>query len=198
MIYQFRDNFAQIPPQFRELQNRLLVISIAPESMDETLRFIEGVFKRLDGEHPFEYRFVDDALDRLYVSEQRLMRLVGIFAGICIFIACLGLFGLASFTTEQRTKEIGIRKVLGASSLQIVLMLARNILLLVLAGAIVASIASYFAIDEWLAGFAYRAAVNPLVFVLATIVAAAVAFFTIALQSYGTARADPSNALRYE
>jgi putative ABC transport system permease protein len=77
-------------------------------------------------------------------------------------------------------------------------MLARNILLLVLAGAVAASIAAYFAIGEWLAGFAYRAAINPMVFVLATIVAAAVAFLTIALQSYGTARADPSKALRYE
>jgi putative ABC transport system permease protein len=88
--------------------------------------------------------------------------------------------------------------VLGASSLQIVVMLARNILLLVLAGAIVASIGAWFAIDEWLAGFAYRAEVNPMVFVLATVVAAIVAFATIALQSSGTARADPANALRYE
>jgi putative ABC transport system permease protein len=87
---------------------------------------------------------------------------------------------------------------LGASSLQIILLLARNILLLVLAGAVVASLGAYYAIDEWLAAFAYRADVNPMVFVLSTVVAAIVAFLTIALQSYRTARADPADALRHE
>jgi putative ABC transport system permease protein len=126
------------------------------------------------------------------------MRLIAVFAGLCIFIACLGLFGLAAFTTEQRTKEIGIRKVLGASAGEIIMMLAKGTLVLVLAGAFVASGIAYLAIDEWLTGFAYRAPINPLVFVLATAVAAVVAYATIALQSYNTARADPVDALRYE
>jgi len=197
-MYQFSDNFENVAEINRPFVRRFLVLNVAGEGIGGTLRMLEDKFAQVDPEHPFEYRFLDDSLDELYVSEQNLMQLVAIFAGVCILIACLGLYGLSAFTTEQRTKEIGIRKVLGASSLQIILLLARNILLLVLAGAVVASIGAWFAIDEWLAGFAYRADVDPMVFVLSTIVAAAVAFLTIALQSFGTARADPAHALRYE
>lgn len=197
-MYPFVDDFSNVSELNRPFARRFLVLNVAGEGISGTLRMLEQKFAELDPGHPFEYRFLDDSLRELYVSEQNLMQLVAIFAGVCILIACLGLYGLSSFTTEQRTKEIGIRKVVGASTLQIVLLLARNVLLLVLAGAVVGSIVAYLSIDEWLAGFAYRAAVNPLVFVLATIVAAAVAFVTIALQSFGTARADPSNALRYE
>jgi putative ABC transport system permease protein len=197
-MYPFSDDFSNVPEINRPFARRFLVLNVAGEGIGATLRMLEEKFAEVDPAHPFEYRFLDDSLNELYVSEQNLMKLVAIFAGVCILIACLGLYGLSSFTTEQRTKEIGIRKVLGASSLQIVVMLARNILLLVLAGAVVAAIAAYFAIDVWLAGFAYRADINPTVFVLSTVVAAAVAFLTIALQSYGTARADPAHALRYE
>jgi putative ABC transport system permease protein len=198
VIYQFRDNFTQVPPQFRELQNRLLVINISGQNVDETLDFIKGVFERLDPAHPFEYRFVDETLDRLYVSEQRLMRLVGIFAGVCIFIACLGLFGLAAFTTEQRTKEIGIRKVLGASKREIITLLARSVLILVIVGSVAASVIAYFAMTRWFDKFAYSAPVNPLWFVLAAAAALTVAYGTIALQTYKAARANPIRALRYE
>ena len=126
------------------------------------------------------------------------MKLTGIFAGVCIFIACLGLFGLAAFTTEQRTKEIGIRKVLGASASQIIMLLSRNILLLVLLGAVIASVLAWLTIEKWLAGFAYHTAINPLVFLLSAVLAAAVAYITLALQSYKTAAGNPINALRYE
>ena len=126
------------------------------------------------------------------------MKLTGVFAGICIFIACLGLVGLAAFTTEQRTKEIGIRKVLGATTTQIILLLSKGILLLVVIGAVVASLLAYYAMNEWLAGFAYRTEINPLVFLLAVGVAAAVAFITLTLQSFRTASANPVQALHYE
>jgi putative ABC transport system permease protein len=197
-MYPFNNDFSNVPEINRPFTRRFLVLDVAREGIGATLGMLEDKFAEFDPSHPFEYRFLDESLAELYVSEQNLMRLVGIFAAVCILISCLGLYGLATFTTEQRTKEIGIRKVLGASSLQIVLLLARNILLLVVAGAVVASIGAYFAVDEWLAGFAYRASINPLVFVLATVVAAVVAFLTIALQSWGTARADPADALRYE
>jgi putative ABC transport system permease protein len=198
VLYQFRDNFAQLPPQFRANQTRLLVVNIAGDGVAGTIDFIRGVFARLDPDHPFEYRFVDDALDQLYLSEQRLMRLVGIFAGICIFIACLGLFGLASFTTEQRTKEIGIRKVLGASKGEIVALLARSILVLVIVGSVVASLLAYAAMSRWFDRFAYSAPINPAWFLLAAGAALAVAYGTIALQTYKAARANPIRALRYE
>ena len=197
-MYPSVDDFSGIDEINRPFVRRFLMLNVAGAEVAPVLRMLEEKFAELDPAHPFEYLFLDDALNDLYVSETNLMTLVAIFAGVCILIACLGLYGLSAFTTEQRTKEIGIRKVLGASSLQIVVMLARNILLLVLAGAVVASIGAAFAIDEWLASFAYRAGINPLVFILATVVAMTVAFATIALQSAGTARSDPANALRYE
>jgi len=197
-MYPSQDDFSNVSEINRPFVTRLLVLNVAGEGIGGALRMLEDKFAEVDPSHPFEFTFIDDSLNELYASEQNLMRLIGIFAGICILIACLGLFGLAAFTTEQRTKEIGIRKVLGASAGQIIVLLSRNILLLVLVGAVVGSVGAYFAIDEWLAAFAYRAPVNPVVFIVATIAAALVAFVTIALQSHGTAREDPVNALRYE
>jgi putative ABC transport system permease protein len=124
--------------------------------------------------------------------------MTGIFSAVCIFISCMGLFGIAAFTTEQRSKEIGIRKVVGASASQIIVLLARRILWLVLAGSIAASIIAYYVMDSWLSGFAYRIGMNPLVFVFSAVLLTAVAFVTVALQSYRSAQADPALMMRYE
>jgi len=196
----YRDDIdpRNIPEAFRKDLRRFLVVNISGKDIPETLAFLQDKFSEFDPIHPLKYEFLDDAMDRLYLSENHLMKLIGIFAGVCILISCMGLFGLAAFTTEQRTKEIGIRKVLGAATWQIIMMLARNILLLVIIGAAIATLAAYYAIDEWLAGFAYHTDINPLVFILSAAVAAAVAFITIALQSYKTAQANPVKALRYE
>ncbi len=179
-------------------EERLMVVSVAPEGIRETLQQIQKLMAQLDPIHPFEYTFLDEDLDRLYVSEERLMKLIGIFAAICILVACLGLFGLAASATQQRTKEIGVRKVLGASTLTIILLLARRVLALIGAGAIVASIIAWLAMQQWLSGFAYRAALNPTYLLIAALGAGAVALFTIALQSWRTAHGDPVEALRYE
>jgi putative ABC transport system permease protein len=181
----------------RPFQQRLLILAITGHEVSQVLDHVERVMARADPRHPPEYHFLDAALDAQYRSELGLTKLIGIFAGVSILIACMGLFGLAAFTTEQRSREIGTRKVLGATSWQIVTLLARRILVLVLIAAVLASVASYFAIDEWLAGFAYRADINPLIFVLAAAVAAAVAFTTVALQSWKTASADPVQSLRH-
>jgi putative ABC transport system permease protein len=173
-----------------------MVLNIKGEDVGPTLDFVEGVIRQADARHPFEYAFLDQQLDNLYKAEHNLTRLIGIFAGICIFIACLGLFGLVAFTTEQRSREIGTRKVLGASTFQIIVLLAQRILLLVVIASVVAAVISYLAMDKWLTGFAYHASINPLAFVLAAVLAAGVAFITVALQSYKTASADPVNALR--
>jgi putative ABC transport system permease protein len=181
----------------KPFQQRHLILDITGADVGRTLAFVEKVMIGADPRHPFEYRFLDEALDAQYKAELSLTKLIGIFAGVSIFIACMGLFGLAAFTTEQRSREIGTRKVLGATAWQIVGLLARRILVLVLVAAVLASIASWFAIDEWLAGFAYRADINPLIFLLAAVAAAVVAFATVAAQSWRTASADPVNALRY-
>lgn len=175
-----------------------LILNISGKDISKTLGFLEEKFAEFDPKHPFQFEFLDDSLNSLYLSEQRLMKITGIFAGICIFISCLGLFGLAAFNTEQRTKEIGIRKVLGSSTWQIILLLFRNIFFIVLVGAAIASLVAYFAMDEWLTTFAYRTGINPLVFLVSAGVAAIVAFLTVALQSYKTAQANPINTLRYE
>lgn len=186
--------------QNRNLMIYYLMVNLTGNNTFETLDFIEGKFAEFDPRHPFEYEFLDDYLDKLYFSEKRLMELIGIFAAVCIFISCLGLFGLASFTTEQRKKEIAIRKVLGASTGQIINLLARNIQVLVLTGSVIASLIAYYAMDEWLSDFAYRININKdlWVFLLSAVIAACVAFFTVALQSFRTARDNPINAIRYE
>jgi putative ABC transport system permease protein len=196
-MYPLEFNAANIPDISRAFVQGQLVLNIAGADIGGTLGYIERIMREADPKHPFEYTFLDDSLNKLYKSENQLMRLIGIFAGVCIFIACLGLFGLSAFTTEQRTREIGTRKVLGATTWQIIMLLARHILVLVLIAAVLASVIAYFAIDEWLTGFAYRASINPLVFVLSAAAAALVAFTTVALQSYKTASADPVHALRY-
>jgi putative ABC transport system permease protein len=187
-----------IEVESRPFQERLLVVNIAGEKTGDTLDAIRRTVARFDPAHPVEYRFLDATLDQLYLSDQRLMRLIGLFSGICIFIACLGLFGLAAFTTEQRTKEIGIRKVLGASTMQIIRLLAGKIVVLVLAGAVLASGIAYLAMDAWLSDFAYRTPIHPLVFVAAAAVAVTVAYATMAVQSLRVARAQPVHTLRHE
>lgn len=177
---------------------RVLVLKISDKDIPQTLSFLQKQFAEYDPRHSFDFVFLDDAVDKLYMSEKRLMKMTGIFSGICIFISCLGLFGLASFTTEQRRKEIGIRKVLGASAMQIILMLAGKILWLVLAGSVIASVIAYYAMGEWLSGFAYRAGIHPLAFLISAAIVVAVAFVTVALQSYRTAQENPATTIRYE
>jgi len=174
-----------------------LILDIAPDNIGKTLSYIEKVMADADPKHALDYTFLDESLEEVYRNETGLTKLIGIFAAVSIFIACMGLFGLSTFTTEQRTREIGTRKVLGATSWQIVRLLARPIMVLVVIASVLAAVASYFAIDEWLASFAYRANINPLIFVLALVVAGTVAFVTVALQSWKTASADPVNSLRH-
>lgn len=196
-MYTLVNDFSNASDVAKAFQRRLMIVSISGEDVGGTLERIEKVMTQMDPKHAFEYSFLDDSLDNLYKAEQRLTRLIGIFAAVCIFIACLGLFGLAAFTTEQRTREIGIRKVLGASNWQIITLLSRPILILVLIASVLAAIVAYFAMDQWLSGFAYRAGINPLIFLLAGAVAALIAFTTVALQSFKTASADPVHALRH-
>jgi putative ABC transport system permease protein len=197
-MYRQVDNFAQMNPAFRAAQQRPLVLNISGNDVQGTIAHVRETIAKFDPQHPFELEFLDDALNKLYAADTRLTRLIGIFAGLCIFIACLGLFGLAAFTAAQRTREIGVRKVFGARTGQIIGLLAHRIVWLVLAAAAFASVFSYGVMRAWLENFAFRTAVNPLLFVLATLAGLGIAYLTVALQSMKAARAHPVKALRYE
>jgi putative ABC transport system permease protein len=197
-VYRINENFAQVPPPQRPFQQRFLVLSIAGNNVAATMDYIRDTIRQFDAERPFEFEFLDDTMGKLYLSEQRLTTLIGIFAGLCIFIACLGLYGLAAFTTAQRTREIGVRKVFGARTSQIIGLLATRTIVLVLLAAVIASIGSYFAMDAWLAGFAFRTGINPLVFLVAAAAGLAIAYLTVTVQALRAARTHPVHALRYE
>ena len=198
VMYEAPTSFASVPAQLRPLQNRFLVLDVATRDLNGTLAFVERTLRKFDPEHPFEYRFLDEQLGRQYSAEQHLMKLIGVFAAICVFVACLGLFGLATFTTARRTKEIGIRKVLGASTAQIVALLSARTVLLVAIGSPVASALAYAVMARWLAAFAYRVVVSPAPFVLAAALSLAVALGTVSLQALGTARTRPVTTLRHD
>ena len=188
-----------IAPPLRAGDMKMMVIRISGEDMPQTIDHIRNVMGGIDPKHVLQYEFFDEILDRRYVTENQIIGLTGLFACICLFISCLGLFGLSAFITEQRTREIGVRKVLGASSIQILFMLSIPTLILVLIASVIASASAYLAMEEWwLTGFAYRAEISPLVFVLATALAIIIAFITVTMQSLKAARANPVDAIRYE
>jgi putative ABC transport system permease protein len=134
----------------------------------------------------------------LYRSDQQMSSVVTIMAGLAILISCMGLFGLSAITTERKTKEIGIRKALGASEAQITYILSRNFTVLILLSFILVSPITWWLLAEWLEGFAYRVDINPLLFVLGGIVALIIALATIGYHTMRAARANPVKALRYE
>ncbi|MGA1198175.1 MAG: FtsX-like permease family protein, partial [Candidatus Latescibacterota bacterium] len=162
------------------------------------LAFIENTWKQFVPNQPFVYTFLDDRLDRLYRAEQKLGRIFFAFSGIAILVACLGLFGLVAFTAERRTKEIGIRKVVGASVGGIVMLLSRDFVKLVLIANVIAWPVAYWAMRDWLANFAYRIDLGWEVFVLSGGLALVIALLTVGYQAWKAARANPVDALRYE
>lgn len=164
----------------------------------QALQHIEATWKKYLPEVPFDYSFLDDRFADLYKAEQQQQVIFTTFAGIAIFIACLGLFGLSAFTITQRVKEIGIRKVLGASLGSIVALLSKDFLLLVAFAAIIAFPITWFAMHNWLSDFAYRIDISWWVFVIAAGIALLIAFVTISVQTIKAALANPVKSLRSE
>ena len=177
-----------------------MVVRLAPDALrtKDTIGYVETLWKKLAPDHPFTYSFLDERLDSLYHGEQLMGTLFRWFSGLTIFIACIGLLGLASFTAEQRTKEIGIRKVLGASVPGIVGMLLREFSKWVIISNIIAWPVAYFAMKKWLQNFAYRIDLGVWTFVLSGFAALAVALLTVSFQSVKAASANPADSLRYE
>jgi putative ABC transport system permease protein len=170
----------------------------AGKPFKEALTHIEKTWRSVNSVTPFEFHFLDQALDAQYLNEHRQGRLFGIFAFLAIFISCLGLFGLASFTAEQKTKEIGIRKTLGASIPNIVVLLSGDFFKAVLAANFISWPLTWVAMNSWLREFAYRASMNPLIYLGAGLTALVISWLTVALQTLRSARTNPVDALRFE
>lgn len=162
------------------------------------LAFIKLKWQSLYPDYPFEYQFLDDHFNEVYKADNQVSQIVGILAGLTIFISCLGLFGLASYSAEKRIKEIGVRKVLGASVQNIVLLLASNFLRLVFIAIVIAVPIAWYAMRKWLQDFAYRIDIQWWVFVLAGAAAVTIAFVTVSFQSIKAAVANPVKSLRSE
>ena len=174
------------------------LIRIAPENISASLDFVKDTWQKVVPDFPFEYRFLVEDFEYYYRSEERMGGLLKYFSILAVFIACLGLFGLASFTAEQRTKEIGIRKVLGASASQITLLLCREFFVLVLLANIISWPVAYFVMRNWLQDFAYRTSLGMLTFVLTMVLALIIALLTVSFQAVKAAVANPVDALKYE
>jgi putative ABC transport system permease protein len=177
---------------------RVLSIKIQGRNIPETIAAIKRIWDRFADGYPFEYSFFDEIFDQAYRTEQRLGTMYGVFAGLAVLIACLGLVGLAAFAAEQKTKEIGIRKVLGASSPGIIVLISREFMKWVVLANVVAWPVGYLAMKSWLQGFAYRAALSPVAFLSAGLAAFAIAAAVIALQTHRAASANPADSMRCE
>ncbi|OKL38859.1 ABC transporter permease [Pontibacter flavimaris] len=173
-----------------------LLARIAAADQASTIRFVEQQWSAFDPRHPMEYFFLDEHFDAQYRAEEKMLTVFGYFAGLTILIACLGLFGLASFTAEQRTKEIGIRKVLGSSVSGIVMLLTRDFALLVCLAIVIASPIAWYGMSKWLQDFAYRIDLSWWIFALAGASAMAIAIATVSFQAIKAAIADPVKAIR--
>jgi putative ABC transport system permease protein len=173
-------------------------VKIRETNIAATLAFVRETWKRFEPNYPFEYSYFNEIFDRDYRKEQRLGTMFRSFAGLAILIACLGLVGLASFTAERKTKEIGIRKVLGASSSGVIILLSREFMKWVVLANVIAWPIGYFAMKSWLRSFAYKTSLTVPMFLGAGLGAFLIAAAVISLQTYKAASANPADSIRYE
>lgn len=177
-----------------------LTIRIAPvhDKFPDLIEFMEKEWRKFRPEYPFEFHFLDETIERQYAAEQRFNKIFQYFASVAIFIACLGLFGLAALSAEQRTKEISIRKVLGASVTGIVLSFCREFTQWILLANLIAWPLAWYFMNKWLESFAYRTILSWWMFVLAGGITLVIALLTVSYQSVKAALANPAESLRYE
>ncbi len=177
---------------------RRMYVKIRSDNVSATLASLHKTWDEMNLGYPFEFRFLDEDFHNLYESEARLERIFQSFAALAVFIACLGLFGLASFMGEQRTKEIGIRKVLGSSTAGIMALLNQQFLKWIAAANLIAWPVAYFAMQKWLQKFAYRTNIEIWVFLLSAALGLTVALLTVSVQTLRAARANPVDSLKHE
>ena len=166
--------------------------------MSGTIDFINKKWSQFVPTYPLDYKFMDETYGMMYKSEEKLSELLWIFTIMAIFIGCMGLFALAAFSAEQRTKEIGIRKILGANVFNIMGLLSKNFLAMVLVASLIAIPIAWWAMNSWLNDFPYRVNLSLWIFGIAVIVALLIAFITVSFQSVKAATANPVKSLRTE
>jgi len=198
--FHFTSLYKKVTPFFFRCyqDNRNIFVKIRSGKEKETIAAIEKFYRQFNQGLPFEFKFLDEDYQALYASEQRVSVLSRYFAGIAIIISCLGLFGLAAFTAQKRQKEIGIRKVIGASVSNVVLLLSKDFLKLVLIAVIISFPLSWWLMHRWLESFAYRIDIGVMIFVLAGASIIMIALLTISFQSIRAAMMNPVKSLRTE
>lgn len=198
MRYEIIPLILTIHPKNYDYFYKFVFVKLRPTKIPKSIEFIKAICAKYSPHFPFKYRFVDDDYNNMYIYERYLARISNTFTFLAIFIACLGLFGLASFMTEQRTKEIGVRKVLGASVPGIIVLLTKEFSKWVIIANVIAWPIAYFAMNKWLNNYSYRVPIFWWIFVAAGAAALAIASLTVSYQAVKAARANPVDALRYE
>ena len=183
---------------FTELRGRELLVKLSGQHLQQTITFLEKKWKSLVPDRPFEYRFLDDDYNKLYNAEIRLGKIMDLFSGIAILLACLGLFGLSSYAAQQRIKEIGIRKVLGASVGNIIFDLSKDFIRLTIIAIVIALPIAWWATAKWLQDFSYRTDINWSIYVIAGLITILFTVVTVSIQAMKAAIANPVKSLRME
>ena len=196
-------NFESLKSRIRPLAiqlggGNLVSIRLRPGNPQEKISFIKEKWEEYASDTPFEYSFLDENIEALYRKEEQMGRLFIVFTSLAILIASLGLLGLATFTAEQRAKEIGIRKVLGASVIHLVILISKDFTKLVMIAFVAAIPLSYLLISQWLKGFAYKIDIGLLSFIPAGILSLLIAWLTVSYQSFKAANTNPVKSLKTE
>jgi putative ABC transport system permease protein len=195
-ISSLRDPIVPVVFRFAPEQTSTFMVKIAPRKEKETIAQIQALYNKFNPGYLFEFRFQDELYQAQYISEQRVTVISKYFAALAIIISCLGLFGLATFNAEMRTKEIGIRKVLGASVRNIMFMLSRDFVVLIIIAMLIGFPLAWIAMNFWLDGFAYRVNIGADMFIVAGIALVALTLFTVSYQSLKAALTNPVKSLR--
>ena len=174
------------------------LVKLKPGNLPEKIEQVKNAHGRFAPAYPFEYSFLDQNFDFFYKKDLRQQKILDIFSGLAILIACLGLFGLTSFTVVKRTREIGVRKVLGSSVQNIILLLSKELLKPVLLSTLIAIPVAYAVMHSWLQSFAYRTGMPWWIFVLSAVITVAIALCTVAVKAAKAAVANPTKSLRSE
>jgi putative ABC transport system permease protein len=197
--FNFASLHAKVEPlviHYNPFRANYLLVKAHPHRLPQVLQFLDAEIKRLYPASVFSYSFVDERLERLYTSENRMMQLFRVFSIFAVFVSCLGLFGLAAYASRLRTKEVGIRKVLGASVYQVIMLLSVDFLKLVLLATLIAWPLAWWVMSRWLDGFAYRISISGWMFVASGCLALLVALVTVSFQAAKAALVDPVRSLK--